>query len=211
MKSKQILWLITVGVATWIVAASTGQLIVFATGVNASSSLLNGFTVPFLLVFGVLASKHKFPITIAFTVYGILATFTVLLGPPGAQKIPVAFLAGLSADLLVLLLYKKWKWNEALSYAIAFAVWGALLAVLARVLYEVMDLPGKEQFLKLFWIMVIAFVVEAVFGAFFAVKAYRKSRFSQSPLVKRLNEEEEEEEEVEEEEEENPETENEGA
>ena len=216
MKSKQILWLVTVGIATWIVAASTGQLIVFATGVNASSSLLNGFTVPFLLVFGVLASKSKFPITIAFTVYGILATFTVLLGPPGVQKIPVAFLAGLIADLLVLLFYKKFKWNEALSYALAFAAWGAALAVLARVLYEVMDLPGKEQFLKLFWVMVIAFVVEAVIGSFLAVKVYRKSRFAQSQLVKRLNEEEgveEEEEELEEEVEEeevNPKTEDEG-
>ena len=62
MKSKNFLWLVTVGVATWIVAASTGQLIVFATGVNASSSLLNGFTVPFLLVFGTLASRVNFPV-----------------------------------------------------------------------------------------------------------------------------------------------------
>lgn len=192
MKSKNILWLVTVGVATWIVAASTGQLIVFATGVNASSSLLNGFTVPFLLVFGTMASKIKFPVTIAFTTYGILATFTVLLGPPGIQKVPVAFIAGLVTDLLILLLYKKLRWNEALSYSIAFAVWGALLAFLARVLYEVMELPGKESFLELFWVMVVAFVVEAIIGAFVAVKVYRKSRFSQSPLVKRLNENEEE-------------------
>lgn len=190
MKSKNVLWLVTVGVATWIVAASTGQLIVFATGVNASSSLLNGFTVPFLLVFGVLASKFKFPVTIAFTTYGILATFTVLLGPPGIQKIPVAFLAGLVTDLLILLLHNKLKWNEAWSYAIAFAVWGGLLAFLARVLYEIMELPGKEQFLELFWVMVVAFVIEAVIGAFVAVKVFRKSRFSQSQMIKRLNEEE---------------------
>ena len=190
MKSKNFLWLVTVGVATWIVAASTGQLIVFATGVNASSSLLNGFTVPFLLVFGVLASKSKFPVTIAFTTYGILATFTVLLGPPGIQKIPVAFLAGLATDLMVLLLHKKLKWNEALSYSIAFGVWGALLALLARLLYEIMELPGKEKFLELFWIMVVVFVVEAFIAGYVAVKAYRKSRFSQNPLIKRLNEEE---------------------
>lgn len=191
MKSKIILWLVTVGVATWIVAASTGQLIVFATGVNASSSLLNGFTVPFLLVFGVMVSKKcKFPVTIAFTTYGILATFTVLLGPPGIQKIPVAFIAGLVTDLLILLLNKKLKLNEAWAYAIAFAVWGGLLAFLARVLYEIMELPGKEQFLELFWVMVVAFVVEAVIGAFVAVKVFRKSRFSQSQLIKRLNEEE---------------------
>lgn len=190
MKSKNILWLVTVGVVTWIVAASTGQLIVFVTGINASSSLLNGFTVPFLLVFGTMASKFKFPITVAFTTYGFLATFTLLLGPPGIQKIPVAFVSGLVTDLLVLLLYKKLRWNDALSYSIAFGVWGALLAFLARVLYEIMVLPGKEQFLELFWVMVVAFVVEAVIGGFLAVKVYRKSRFSQSSLVKRLNEEE---------------------
>ena len=189
MKSKNFLWLVTVGVATWIVAASTGQLIVFATGVNASSSLLNGFTVPFLLVFGTLASRVNFPVTIAFTTYGILATFTVLLGPPGIQKIPVALLSGIVTDLLVLLLHKKLKWNEAFSYSIAFAVWVALLAFLARVLYEIMELPGKEKFLELFWVMVVAFVVEAVIGGYMAVKVYQKSSFSKSPLIKRLNEE----------------------
>lgn len=188
MNSKKFLWLITVGVATWIVAASTGQLIVFATGVNASSSLLNGFLVPFLLVFGVLPSKGKFPVTIAFTIYGILATFTVLLGPPGLQKIPVAMIAGFVTDLLILLLYKKAKINQALSYSIAFAVWGGLLAFLALLLYEIMELPGKEKFLEFFWVMAIAFVVEAAIASFVAVKIYNKSRFSKSPLIKRLNE-----------------------
>ncbi len=189
MKSKNILWLITVGVATWVVAAATGQLIVFATGVNASSALLNGFIVPFLLVFGVLPSKTKFPITVAFTIYGILATFTVLLGPPGLQKIPVAIIAGFITDLVILLLYKTFKWNKALSYSIAFGIWGALLALLARILYEIMELPGKEKFLELFWIMVIVFVVEAFVAGFVAVKIYHKSKFSQNPLIQQLNEE----------------------
>jgi hypothetical protein len=190
MNSKNLLWLITVGVATWVVAASTGQLIVFATGVPASSSLLNGFIVPFLLVFGVLPSKSKFPVTIAFTIYGILATFTVLLGPPGPHKILVALVAGLITDLLILLLYKKLKMNKALSYCIAFAVWGSLLAVLARVAYEIIELPGKESFLELFWVMVIVFVVEAAIAGIVAVKIYDKSRFAQNPLIKRLNEDE---------------------
>lgn len=191
MKKNNLLWLVTVGVATWVVAAATGQLIVFATGVNASSSLLNGFIVPFLLVFGILPSKSKFPVTIAFTVYGILATFTVLLGPPGLQKIPVAFTAGIVTDLLILLLNKKLKIKESISYCIAFAVWGALLAALAKVLYEIMELPGKEKFVELFWIMVVAFVIEATIAGFVAVKIYQKSKFSQNPLIKRLNEEEE--------------------
>lgn len=190
MNSKNLLWLVTVGVATWVVAAATGQLIVFATGVNASSSLLNGFIVPFLLVFGVLPSKSKFPVTVAFTIYGVLATFTVLLGPPGLQKIPVAFAAGLVTDLLILLLNKKLKINESISYCIAFAVWGALLAVLARVLYEIMELPGKEKFIELFWVMVVAFIVEATIAGFVAVKIYHKSKFAQNPLIKRLNEDE---------------------
>ena len=88
-----------------------------------------------------------------------------------------------------MLLCKKLKWNEAFSYSIAFAVWGALLAFLARVLYEIMELPGKEKFLELFWVMVVAFVVEAVIGGYMAVKVYQKSSFSKSPLIKRLNEE----------------------
>lgn len=189
MNSKNLLWLITVGVATWVVAASTGQLIVFATGVNASSSLLNGFLVPFILVFGVLPSKSKFPVTIAFTVYGALATFTVLLGPPGIQKIPVALVAGLLTDLLICLLHNRLKMKEAWAYSIAFAVWGSLLAFLARILYEIMELPGKEKFLELFWIMVVVFVVEAAIAGFIATKVYRKSKFAKNPLIKRLNEE----------------------
>jgi len=190
MNSRNLLWLITVGIATWVVAASTGQLIVFATGVPASSSLLNGFIVPFLLVFGVLPSKSKFPITVAFTIYGILATFTVLLGPPGIHKFFVALVAGLTTDLLILLLYKKLKINKALSYCIAFAIWGSLLAVLARVAYEIIELPGKESFLELFWVMVVVFVVEAAIAGIVAVKIYDKSNFAQNPLIKRLNEDE---------------------
>jgi hypothetical protein len=190
MNGKNLLWLLTVGVATWVVAASTGQLIVFATGVPASSSLLNGFLVPFCLVFGVLPSKSKFPVTIAFTVYGILATFTVLLGPPGPQKIPVALVAGLVTDLLIFLLRGQLKMRDTFAYCIAFAVWGSLLAVLARVVFELLDLPGKEQFLALFLVMVVAFVVEAAVAGFVAVKVYRKSKFSQNPLIKRLNEDE---------------------
>lgn len=193
MNRRNLLWLVTVGVATWVVAASTGQLIVFATGVNASSSLLNGFLVPFLLIFGILPSKSKFPVTIAFTVYGILATFTVLLGPPGLQKVPVALVAGLVADLLIWLLHKKLKMKESWAYCIAFAVWGSLLAVLARVLYEIMELPGKEKFLELFWVMVVVFVVEAAIAGIVAVVIYRKSKFAQNPLIKRLIEEETEE------------------
>ena len=188
MKSKNLLWLITVGVATWVVAASTGQLIVFATGVYASSSLLNGFLVPFLLVFGVLPTKSKFPVTISFTVYGALATFTVLLGPPGLQKIPVALVAGLVTDFLIWFLHKKIKMKETWTYSLAFAIWGSLLAFLARILYEVMELPGKEKFLELFWIMVVVFVVEAAIAGFVAVKIYRKSKFAKNPLIKRLNE-----------------------
>jgi uncharacterized protein YneF (UPF0154 family) len=188
--SKSFLWLVTVGVATWVAAASTGQLIVFATGVPASSSLLNGFLVPFLLVFGILPSKSKFPVTIAFTVYGILATFTVLLGPPGAQKIPVAFVAGLITDGLIFLMRKQSKIKEPLMYSIAFAVWGALLAALARVLYTIMDLQGKEQFFAYFNVMVIVFVVGAIIGSFAAVTVYRKSKFAQNPLIRRLHESE---------------------
>lgn len=192
MKSKNFTWLVTVGVATWVVAAFTGQFIVFATGYPASSSLINGFIVPFLLVFGVLPSKSKYPVTIAFTVYGILATFTVLLGPPGLQKIPVAFVAGLVTDLLIHILHRKLKVKQTLTYCIAFAVWGSLLAILARLLYEIMELPGKEKFLELFLVMVVVFVVEAAIAGIAAVKVYNKSNFAQNPLIKRLNEEEEE-------------------
>ena len=186
MNSRKFLWLVTVGVATWVVAASTGQLIVFATGVPASSSLLNGFIVPFLLVLGVLPTRSKFPVTIAFTVYGILATFTVLLGPPGIQKIPVAIVAGLITDLLIIL-FKKLKMNKALSYCIAFGVWGLLLAALAWIVYQIMELPGKDRFEQMFFVMVVAFVVEAAIAGVVAVKIYDKSNFAKNPLIIRLN------------------------
>jgi hypothetical protein len=144
-----------------------------------------------MLVFGALIAKSKFNITIAFTVYGALATFTLLLGPPGVQKIPVAFIAGILTDLAFLLFYKILKIRKSWSYCFAFSIWGGLLAVLARILYEVMELPGKEKFLELFVVMVVIFVIEAAIASFFAVKIYEKRKMDEHPLVKRLNTNEE--------------------
>ena len=179
--SKVLLALITVGVATWVAAMSSGHFVVLLSGIPASSGLLNGFLVPFLLVLGSRAIPTKWSITIAFTVYGALSIPVLLLGPPGIQKLFVAFFAGLIADLLLRLFSKLPK---HLAYLLAFSFWGASLAFLARIAFYFLDLPGKEKFLGAFWAMTVVFVVGAALGSYFASVLFDKKNIGDYPIVK---------------------------
>jgi hypothetical protein len=178
-------WFVTLGAATWVAAMASGQLIVLATGVPASSAALNGFVVPFLLVFGVEAiPAARWRMTIAFGVYGVLAIPTVLLGPPGPHKILVALAAGILTDMV---LHGMRRFSPYFRNAVAFALWGALLALLARVFYALLPLPGKEKFLDAFVALTIVFVVLSVIGSAVGTFVFRKSRLADNPLVRRIN------------------------
>lgn len=182
---KETLALALFGAATWVAAMLSGQLIVLATGVPASSGLLNGFVVPFLLVLGLRALPHSWHLTVAFTVYGALAIPTVLLGPPGVHKVAVALVAGIAADLLIRV--TKGKLHHS-AYVLSLAVWGLLLVVMARYAFEIeaLQLPGKEKFIKAFPVLAAVFVLEAVAGAFVASKVFDGRRLADRPAIERL-------------------------
>ena len=182
---KAVLAVALFGAATWVAAMLSGQLIVLATGVPASSGLLNGFVVPFLLVLGLRAVPHSWHLTLAFTVYGALAIPTVLLGPPGVHKLAVAFVAGAGADLVIRAV--KGKLHHS-GYILSLTVWAILLIVMARLAFEVeaLQLPGKEKFIEVFPVMAALFVVEAVIGAFLASKVFDGRRLADRPAVERL-------------------------
>ena len=182
---KEILSLAVMGAAAWVAAMLSGQLIVLATGVPASSAVLNGFVVPFLLAMAVRTVRHPWSITLAFSTYGVLAVPTVLLGPPGAHKVVVALLAGLAADLGLRVAQARLRHT---AFALAFAIWGALLAALARLAFEIdmLELPGKEQFLKVFWVLTAIFVIEAVAASLAASKLFESRKLDENPSINRL-------------------------
>jgi len=182
---KAVLALALFGAATWVAAMLSGQLIVLATGVPASSGILNGFVVPFLLVLGLRAVPHSWHVTLAFTVYGALAIPTVLLGPPGVHKLAVAFVAGVGADLVIRVIKGK---LHHFSYILSFAVWALLLVVMARLAFDVdaLQLPGKEKFVEAFPVMAAVFIVEAAIGAFLASNVFDRRSLAEHPSVERL-------------------------
>ena len=182
LNRKRIVALVTFGATTWVAALVFGQTIVLLTGIPASSALLNGFIVPFFLVLGSCALRTKWSITISFTVYGILSIPVLLLGPPGVHKVFVALLAGTLTDVLINMLDRFKK----IVYPIAFGVWGAMLAVLARVLYEILPLPGKEKFLAAFVTLTVVFVVEAIIGSSVASWMWNKRNLDGHPYILRL-------------------------
>ena len=189
LTKKSVFALATFGAATWVAAMVTGQLVIFLTGIPASSGLVNGFVVPFLLVLGALALKTRWSVTISFTVYGILSIPVLLLGPPGVHKIIVAFIAGFMTDIFIIILdniMDKYKRKYIITYAFSFGIWGFLLTALARLAYAILPLPGKEKFLSAFWVLAIIFVIEAVMGSWFASYLWAKRNMDKHPLIERL-------------------------
>jgi len=176
--------LITVGIATWISAMLTGQFIVLLTNIPASSAILTGFIVPFLLIFGAKVVNHKWSITIAFVTYGIIAIPTVLLGPPGIHKVFIALLGGIVADITIQLLKPLFK---HLSYSIAMSLWGLTLALLTWLAFSFIDLPGKEMFMKAFPILTVIFTVTAFIGAYVSSITFDKMNITNSNLYKRIH------------------------
>lgn len=189
LTKKSVFALATFGAATWVAAMVTGQLVIFLTGIPASSGLVNGFVVPFLLVLGALALKTRWSVTISFTVYGILSIPVLLLGPPGVHKIIVAFIAGFMTDIFIIILdniMDKYKRKYIITYALSFGIWGFLLTALARLAYAILPLPGKEKFLSAFWVLAIIFVIEAVMGSLLASILWAKRNMDEHPLIERL-------------------------
>ena len=186
MNKRKVLWLITLGVSVWVAAMATGQLIVLISGIPASSGVINGFLVPFLLVLGVQMVRSHWGVTISFTIYSLLSIPTVLLGPPGIHKLFVGCTAGLITDFIIFLLGKL-KANAIVKYSISFLFWGLSLAFLALLCYKLIDLPGKEKFFAAFVAMALIFVIGSVVGSILATYYYKKRELENSALVKRLN------------------------
>lgn len=184
LSGKLLIALVTIGVATWVAAMSLGHFVVLLSGIPASSGLLNGLVVPFLLVLGARAMPTKWSVTIPFLVYGALSIPVLLLGPPGPHKILVALIAGIFTDISLRILEKLP--NKHLSYMVAFSIWGVLLALLARLAYHFLALPGKDKFIEAFWTLTAIFVVEAAIGSFLASRIFDKYRLDIHPVVQRI-------------------------
>lgn len=183
MKRIQTLALITVGVATWVAAMASGQLIVLLTNVPASSAIVTGFLVPFLLVLGARAVPTNWSVTVAFSTYGVLSIPFVLLGPPGVHKIVVALVAGIVADIIIRLLKKRMEHG---TFVVAFAAWSLLLATLAWAFFRILDLPGREKFIQAFPVLTVVFIVTAVIGSFTGSTIFKKMKLADRPIIKRL-------------------------
>lgn len=182
---RVILSLAAIGTATWVAAMLSGQLVVLASGVPASSAVLNGLVVPFLLVLGVRTVQYPWSVTISFTTYGILSIPFLLLGPPGIHKPFVALVAGVGTDLVLMATRRHMKHA---AYVLAFAFWGLLLAGLARMAYEVeaLHLPEKEKFVAAFPALTVIFIAEAALASLVASILFSKRRLDEHPSVKRL-------------------------
>ena len=144
-----------------------GSGLTLATGIPIMSAIANGVFVCFVLTIGASISRAFGSVTLMMFVYGLFATFSVLLGPPGLQKIPVAIAMGLAWDVLVFGLGHRW-WTHTLS-AIAFMLIG-VYGVYATMV--IIGLPAAEKLAKALPFISTVSAVSGAVGALLGWSSY---------------------------------------
>ena len=156
------LWIIAGGFggALFAMNLAFGAGLTYASGQPGLSGLVTGFTTAFVL-FGVVAITRRFgAVTIAFTLYCLLAVPTVLMGPPGIYKILVGFAAGLALDIV--LYVAKYRF---VGFLIGFVGYVAVLLVGTYGAFMYLNLPQIERFRSAMLALAAIFTVQGWVGA----------------------------------------------
>lgn len=183
MDDKARLWFISgaFGGMLFAINLSLGAGLTYATGNPGFSGLITGLTTSFVLYMLMSTTKKFGAITIAFTLYCLLAIPTVLMGPPGVYKIFVGFICGLTFDCILYVFRYKF-------YSFLLGFLGYVLVMLAGIYlaYSYLNLPQLERFKSLMFVLATVFTVEGWLAAFLSKIAFEK-RIKKLSVVKKVS------------------------
>lgn len=157
-----------------------GSGLTIATGIPIMSATVNGFWVGLMISTTLLLlKKYKFIATSMMLVYGLAATFTVLLGPPGWYKIPIALIMGFCWDISYKLLPNL---IGQIIGSVLFMTSGILLIVFAL---QIQGSPAADKILVALPYLLSISISTAVVGSILGHTVIGK-RISKLPIVKRI-------------------------
>ena len=144
MKKTNNLWIISgsFGGLLFAINLTLGSGLTYLTGNPGFSGLITGFTTSFVLYILHRIIYRKFgAITIAFTVYSVLAIPTVLLGSPGVYKIIIGLISGLAFDVILKIFRYKFY-----AFILGFIAFVLAMIPLTYYSYILLALPKLEKF-----------------------------------------------------------------
>lgn len=165
---------------TFAVAFALGSGIIMATGIPATGGFVNIFAAVFVVMIGIkIAPKFGFGI-LTMTIMFTIAIPTVIGGPPGAYKIAIGFLIGLTFDTILLIGNRN-----KINYIIAGSL-GAVVSILS-VFFSlvILNLPGVDQLRPLLKYLVPLQALTGALGAWVSVVVFEK-RLSKLSAIQRL-------------------------
>lgn len=183
MNDKMKLWIISgaFGGLLFAINLALGAGITYATGNPGFSGLITGLTTSFVLYILYRLTNKFGAITIAFTIYSILAIPTVLLGAPGIYKIIIGLLSGLAFDTVLYFFKYKFK-----GYIVGFFVFVLVMIPLTYYSYVYLALPNLEKFKNAIFMLAGIFIVEGWIAAFLA-KIFFNKRLKNLSSVKNIS------------------------
>ena len=146
-----------------------GSAILMATGIPASGGLANMFAAIFIAVIGFKIVDKFGAATVFFTVMGVLAIPTPIMGPPGVHKVGVMFLMGLIFDI-VLFIFKR----KNVGYLIGAAITGVDGAIFIYMLLVLLGLPGAGLLRPMLIPFSIIYAILGLVGAYTGLLIYDK-------------------------------------
>lgn len=183
MDKTKDLWILSgaFGGLLFAINLSIGAGLTYVTGNPGFSGLITGFTTAFVLFILVSITKKFGAISIAFTLYCILAIPTVLMGPPGVYKVLVGLLCGLTFDLVIKI--SKYKF---FSFLLGFFFFVLVMLIGMYLAYLYLNLPQLEKFKKLMYVLALIFTLEGWIAAWFSKITFDK-RLKKLSIVKKIS------------------------
>ena len=160
---------------------SLGAGLTYATGNPGFSGLITGLTTAYVLYMLMRTTKRFGAITIAFTLYCVLATPTVLMGAPGPYKILVGLACGLAFDLV--LYFLKYKF---FSFLIGFLCYVIVMLIGTYAAYLYLGLPQLDKFQKMMYILAAIFTIEGWLAAWLGKLTFEK-RIKKLSITKKIS------------------------
>ncbi|MEI7868464.1 MAG: hypothetical protein WCI11_11280 [Candidatus Methylumidiphilus sp.] len=183
MNDKARLWSLSgaFGGMLYAINMTLGAGLTYATGNPGFSGLITGFTTSFVLYMLMSTTKKFGAISIAFTLYCLLAIPTVLMGPPGVYKVIVGLICGLTFDSILYIFRYKF-------YSFLLGFLGYVLVMLAGtyLAYSSLNLPQLEKFKSFMFVLAAIFIIEGWIAAFLSKIAFDK-RIKKLSVVKKVS------------------------
>lgn len=157
MKNNSRFWILcgAFGGLLYAINLSLGSGLTYVSGNPGFSGLITGITTAFILYILMRLTNIFGAITISLTTYCLLATPTVLMGPPGLYKIMVGFTCGLIFDC-ILYIFRY----TTFSFLVGFLGYVLSMITTIYIAYIYLDLPQLDKFKKFMIALSVIFFIE---------------------------------------------------